>query len=453
VANPIPSVSVDAELASAIQQHHIHEVECVVPDITGIARGKILPKDLFLAAGEMRLPKSVLLNTVNGQQPDNGPFVGDTDPDMVCKPDPRTFRIVPWAAEPVAVVIHDCHEWDGQPIGLSPRAVLRNVLKLYERRGWRPVVAPEMEFYLVARQNNPHEPLQPPVGRTGKPEAGRQSYSIDAVNDFEQIFRELSSFCDVHRLGVETLIHEAGAGQMEINFAHGEPLELADRVFLFKRTVRETALRHGIFATFMAKPMEAEPGSAMHIHQSLVDADGQNLFSLPDGSASPAFFHYICGLERYIPKLMPMFAPYVNSYRRLAPFMSAPTNVRWGYDNRTCGIRIPRSDAASRRVENRVPGVDVNPYLAIAATLACGWLGLEQGRAPKEPISSSAWSMDSELPRHLEDALKALRGCDEVREILGPTFVDAFCAVKELEYGTYNRVISSWEREHLMLLV
>lgn len=440
-------------IAQLIAKHHIHEVECVIPDMTGIARGKILPKDLFLSAGEMRMPKSVLLNTVNGQQPDNTPHVGDTDPDMVCRPDPTTFRIVPWAAEPVAVVIHDCFEWDGSPVLLSPRAVLRGVIDLYTRRGWHPVVAPEMEFYLVARQQNPHEPLQSPIGRTGKPEAGRQSYSIDAVNDFDPFFMELSRFCGVHRLGVETLIHEAGAGQMEINFTHGDPLELADRVFLFKRAVRETALRHGIFATFMAKPMETEPGSAMHIHQSIVDADGRNIFSEPDGSASRAFFHYIAGLQNYVPQVMPMFAPYVNSYRRLAPFMSAPTNVRWGYDNRTCGIRIPKSESDARRVENRVPGVDVNPYLAIATTLACGYLGMEEARQPAEPVTTSAWNMAHELPRHLEDAIELLRACAPMRELLGTRFVEAFCAVKELEYGTYNRVISSWEREHLLLLV
>jgi glutamine synthetase len=440
-------------IAQLIAKHHIHEVECVIPDMTGIARGKIMPKDLFLSAGEMRMPKSVLLNTVNGQQPDNTLHVGDTDPDMVCRPDPTTFRIVPWAAEPVAVVIHDCFEWDGSPVRLSPRAVLRGVIDRYTQRGWRPVVAPEMEFYLVARQQNPHEPLHSPIGRTGKPEAGRQSYSIDAVNDFDPFFMELSRFCVVHRLGVETLIHEAGAGQMEINFTHGDPLELADRVFLFKRTVRETALRHGIFATFMAKPMETEPGSAMHIHQSILDADDRNIFSEPDGSASRAFFHYIAGLQNYVPLVMPMFAPYVNSYRRLAPFMSAPTNVRWGYDNRTCGIRIPKSDPDARRVENRVPGVDVNPYLAIATTLACGFLGMVDKLQPAEAVSTSAWNMERELPRHLEDAIELLRACAPMREQLGTHFVDAFCAVKELEFGTYNRVISSWEREHLLLLV
>jgi len=437
-----------------LRERNIHEVECVIADMTGIARGKILPKDLFLSEGEMRLPKSVLLNTVNGEQPNNLPYVGATDPDMICVPDLATLRQVPWAAENVALVIHDCQNFDGTPVGLSPRAVLRKVLKLYEERGWQPVVAPEMEFYLVARSSNPHEPLTPPLGRSGKIESGRQSYSIDAVNDFDPFFLELSTFCKQHQLGVETLIHEAGAGQMEINFTHGEALELADRVFLFKRAVRETALRHGIFATFMAKPMETEPGSAMHIHQSILDAaTGQNIFSRKDGEASDLFFNYIAGLERYTAAATLLLAPHVNSYRRLSRFMSAPTNVHWGYDNRTCGIRIPNSAPVNRRVENRVPGVDVNPYLAMAATLACGYLGMTQRLTPSAPTAGSAEHVHDQLPRNLEDAILRLRECKPLSDILGELFVQAFCEVKELEFATYSRVISSWEREHLMLLV
>jgi glutamine synthetase len=369
-------------------------------------------------------------------------------------PDVDTVRIVPWAAEPVAVVIHDCQDFDGAPVQISPRAVLRRVTKLYADKGWRPVVAPEMEFYLVARQQNPHEPLQPPIGRSGKTEAGRQSYSIDAVNDFDPFFMELSSFCEAHRLGVETLIHEAGAGQMEINFSHGDPMDLADRVFLFKRTVRETALRHGIFATFMAKPMEMEPGSAMHIHQSVVDVQtGNNIFTAADGSETALFKHCIAGMQKYVPLVMPMLAPYVNSYRRLSRLMSAPINVQWGYDNRTCGIRVPNSGPQDRRIENRVPGVDVNPYLAMAATLACGYLGMVEKLEPTTPMAGSAWQHEHDLPHHLEDAIERMRDCAAMSELLGPQFVNAFLAVKELEHSTYSRVISSWEREHLMLLV
>jgi glutamine synthetase len=437
-----------------LREHNIHEVECVIADMTGIARGKILPKDLFLSGEHMRLPKSVLLNTVHGEQPNNAPYVGDTDPDMVCVPDPATMRVVPWATERVALVIHDCTNFDGRLVDLAPRSVLRRVLGMYAKRGWKPVVAPEMEFYLVARNTNPHEPLSPPTGRSGFTEQGRQSYSIDAVNDFDPFFLELSAFCKQHELGVETLIHEAGAGQMEINFAHGDALELSDRVFLFKRAVRETALRHNIFATFMAKPMETEPGSAMHVHQSVVDAaSDRNIFSNEDGTESELFRNFIGGLEKYVPAATLLFAPHVNSFRRLSRFQSAPTNVHWGYDNRTCGIRIPNSSPASRRVENRVPGVDVNPYLAMAATLACGYLGMVERLQPSAPTPESAEHVHGDLPRNLEDAIFRLRACPALAEMLGPLFVQAFCEVKELEFATFSRVISSWEREHLMLLV
>jgi glutamine synthetase len=441
-------------MAAFLREHSIHEVECVITDMTGIARGKILPKDLFLGGDSMRLPKSVLLNTVNGEQPNNGPYVGNTDPDMVCVPDPDTIRVVPWAAESVALVIHDCQNFDGSPVELAPRNVLRRVLARYAERGWRPVVAPEMEFYLVARNSDPNVPLNPPMGRSGLTEMGRQSYSIDAVNDFDPFFLELSEFCKAHQLDVETLIHEAGAGQMEINFSHGGALELADRVFLFKRAVRETALRHGIFATFMAKPMETEPGSAMHVHQSVVDAvTGRNIFSNPDGSASELFFRYIAGLAKYVPSALVMFAPHVNSYRRLSRFQSAPMNVHWGYDNRTCGIRVPNSSPENRRVENRVPGVDVNPYLAMATTLSCGYLGMVEGLKCAPPTADSAEHVHDHLPRNLEDAILRMRNSPALADMLGQLFVRAFCEVKELEFATFSRVISSWEREHLMLLV
>ncbi|WP_199053658.1 glutamine synthetase family protein [Aquitalea sp. ASV15] len=441
-------------LHSFIREHNIHEVECVIPDMTGVARGKIVPRDLFLAEASMKMSRAVLTITVNGEFAEFERFVGANDPDMVCVPDPSSIRLVPWAIEPVAVVIHDCEDFDGQPIGISPRAVLRRVLKLYAERGWRPVVAPEMEFYLIRQNSNPHEPLRPPTGRAGRSEVGRQSFSIDAVNDFDPFFQELSTFCQQAKLNVETLIHEVGACQMEINFAHGDAMELADQVFLFKRAVRETAYRHNIFATFMAKPMEGEPGSAMHIHQSIVDStSGENIFSAADGTATPLFFQHIAGMQKYLPLVMPMLAPYVNSYRRLSRHAAAPINVRWGYDNRTCGIRIPPSGPSARRLENRVPGVDVNPYLAMAATLACGYLGMVQQLQASEPMSDSAYDLDFELPRSLEDAVALMQDSPELSEILGEQFVQAFCAVKEKEFETFNRGITAWEREHLQLHV
>ena len=231
----------------------------------------------------------------------------------------------------------------------APRSVLRRVRELIDAEGWHAVVAPELEFYLIERSTDPNQPLRPPRGRSGRAETSRQAYSIDAVNEFDPVFEDIYDYCEKMELNVDTLIHEVGAGQMEINFFHDDPLQLADEVFFFKRTIRETALRHEMYATFMAKPMAGEPGSAMHVHQSLVDkATGHNIFSNPDGTPSKEFYWYIGGLQRYIPAAMALFAPYVNSYRRLARSTAAPINTQWGTDNRTVGIRSPVAPPAAR---------------------------------------------------------------------------------------------------------
>jgi glutamine synthetase len=204
----------------------------------------------------------------------------------------------------------------------------------------------------------------------------------------------------------------------------------------------------------MSKPMAREPGSAMHIHQSVVDArTGRNIFSDDAGNPSPLFFAHIAGLQRYLPTAMALFAPNVNSFRRIILRHLAPINTQWGYDNRTAGLRVPISNAEARRVENRLGGADANPYLAIAASLACGYLGMREGLKPTEPVSGSAYDMPFSLPRNLEEAVRLLRDCRPLIELLGDRFVLAYTAVKESEYDTFLQVISSWEREHLLLNV
>jgi glutamine synthetase len=178
------------------------------------------------------------------------------------------------------------------------------------------VVAPELEFYLCKKNLDPDYPLEPPIGRSGRAETGRQSYGIDAVNEFDPIFEDMYDWCDAQGLDVDTLIHESGAAQVEINFVHGDPLDLADQAFLFKRTLRQAALRHDIYATFMAKPHQYEPGSAMHIHQSVIDAKtGANLFSTPEGEDTKLFLGHIAGLQKHLHDAMALLGPNVNSYR------------------------------------------------------------------------------------------------------------------------------------------
>jgi glutamine synthetase len=446
-----------AELEQWFDTHHVTEVECLVPDLTGVARGKILPREKFTEDRGMRLPEAVVAMGVTGEFPEHGPYydvISPNDIDMHLQADPTTVRIVPWATDPTAQVIHDCYDRHGALVPFAPRSVLRRVCGLFAAEGWEPVVAPELEFYLVARNTNPDVPLQPPVGRSGRAETSRQAYSIDAVNEFDPLFEDIYAFSEKMELNVDTLIHEVGAGQMEINFFHAAPLGLADEVFFFKRTVREAALRHGMYATFMAKPIAREPGSAMHIHQSIVSAaTGQNIFSNEDGSPSKEFFWYIGGLQRYIPAAMALFAPYVNSYRRLSRFTAAPINIQWGGDNRTVGIRSPVASKQARRIENRVIGADANPYVALAATLACGWLGMKNRIEPSPECKGDAYLGDHQLPRSLAEALSLLRDERELAAVLGESFVTVYTEIKEIEHEEFMKVISPWEREHLLLHV
>ncbi len=434
----------------------IEDVECIIPDQAGVARGKLMPTEKFFGGHPMTLPASIFTQTITGDYPEEEEAFteGLTDGDLLFRPDFSTLAIVPWASDPTAQVIHDAFHKDGTPFEIAPRQVLRRVIELYARRGLKPVVAPEMEFYLVKPNVDPDYPLEPPVGRSGRPERARQAYSITAVNEFEALFDDVYEFSEAQGLEIDTLAHEDGTAQMEINLRHGDPVELADQVFLFKRTIREAALRHNMYATFMAKPIADEPGSAMHIHHSVVDIEtGLNVFSAADGSHTPAFLSYIAGMQTYIPRVMCMMAPFVNSYRRLSRNTSAPINVRWGYDNRTVGLRVPLSDPEDRRVENRVPSSDANPYLAIAASLACGYLGLVGELEPDKPQEGPNKDAAFTLPRSILDAVRLLENTPELVDIFGETFVRTYRAIKETEFETFMGVISAWEREYLLLSV
>ena len=445
----------DYEIRQWLEDNIISEVECLVPDMTGNARGKFIPAHQFLSQSDLKLPESIMVQTVTGEYTDDHwDFVEPTDTDMLLVADPSTLRKVPWAREPTAQIIADCYKTSGEPHPLASRNVLKHVLALYEQAGLRAEVAPEVEFFLVHKNTDPDYELMPPKGRSGRREVARMSFSIDAVAEFEDFVEDMYDFADEQALSVDTLIHENGAAQLEINFNHGDPLDMADQVFVFKRTVRETAQRHNMYATFMAKPMQKEPGSALHIHQSILSLEtGENIFNSADNKPTPELMHYIAGLQRYTPDLISFYAPNVNSYRRLAPDISAPINLSWGYDNRTTAFRVPDSTPDNRRVENRFPGADANPYLAIAASLASGLLGLENKLQPTAPHQGTANDENVEVARSLEEAVRRLNGNEELARVMGDLFLRAYSAVKLDEFEEFNRVISSWEREHLLLQV
>lgn len=433
-----------------LTERHIEDVEAIVPDMAGAARGKVVPAVKFGKA-TMKMPEGVFAQTISGD------YVGDPDnvedKDMWLVPDPETLRPVPWAADPAAAVFLDCFHSDGSPVAKSPRGVLRRVLTMYEAKGWIPVVAPEVEFYLLSPHSDPNADAEPPEGRLGWTEGANQPYSIDTMNDFDEFVNQVYAYCEAQRINIDTISQEMGPAQFELNFLHGDALELADQVFLFKRTVREAAINHNMHATFLAKPMANEAGSALHIHQSIVDAEGKNIFSDANGEPTDLFYGFLGGLQKHMNEALLVFAPYVNSYRRLASPWSSPVNLAWAIDNRTVGLRVPDSPPDARRIENRLAGSDVNPYLVIAATLACGYLGMIEGLRPTEATEGSAYGDDHSLHRHIFAAIDELRDSKGMRSILGDAFINLYTALKEHEYREFQEIITPYEREILMFNV
>jgi glutamine synthetase len=443
-------VSEQSQIQTWLKEHGIEDVEAFVPDMAGAARGKVLPAGKF-GTGELKLPEGIFAQTISGDYAVNKDNVEDRD--MLLRPDPATLRPVPWSSDPAASIFLDCTHRDGSPVKTAPRYVLRKILDLYAAKGWSPVVAPEVEFYLINPHSDANEELEPPEGRLGWTETSKQPYSIDTMNDFDPFINDVYKYCEEQYIEIDTLSQEMGPAQFEINFLHGNAIDLADQVFLFKRTVREVAIAHEMRATFLARPISEEAGSALHIHQSVVDNDGNNIFSNEDGSFSDLFMSYIGGLQKYMPEALLLFAPYSNSYRRFLSYWASPVNLGWAVDNRTVGLRVPDSEPDARRVENRLAGSDVNPYLALAGTLACGYLGMIEGLKPGEPIQGSAYELPFSLHRHMYESIDAFESSDAMRATLGDNFVSLYSTVKKCELKEFQEIVTPWEREVLMFNV
>ncbi|MDU8926567.1 glutamine synthetase family protein [Alisedimentitalea sp. MJ-SS2] len=437
-----------------LEGHRLDEVECIIADLPGIARGKAVPASKFARQDYFHLPDSIFFQTITGGWGEAAGDEGFIERDMVLKPDMDTASAAPWTADWTLQVIHDAYDRNGEPVQSAPRNVLKRVVELYRTKGWEPVVAPEMEFYLVARNLDPAKKIEPMMGRSGRPAAARQAYSMTAVDEFGPVIDDIYDFAEAQGFEIDGITQEGGAGQLEINLRHGDPVKLADEVFYFKRLIREAALRHDCYATFMAKPIAEEPGSAMHIHHSVIDIEsGQNLFSGPQGGETDAFFHFIGGLQNHFPSAIAVIAPYVNSFRRYVRDHSAPVNLEWARDNRTAGLRVPLSPPAARRVENRLAGMDCNPYLGIAASLACGYLGLIEQERPDKQRKGEAYAGEDAFPRELGASLDLFDEATDLHEVLGREFARVYSIVKRSEYEEFLHVISPWEREHLLLNV
>jgi glutamine synthetase len=436
------------ELQDFFKQHGIRDVECMFPDVSGYPRGKLMPATSFARGDELRIAQAIPMQAITGDY-SYDPIFPDADPDIRLVPDYSTLKLIPWSSVPRAFAIHDCVELSGAICPFAPRSILKNVLARYTALGLTPVVAPEIEFYLTAPNANPDLPLAAPVARNGRAENGQSAFSMNMLNELAPFWDEFNAAIDALGIRADTWIHEVGLSQYEINLVHGDPLALADQAFMFKYAAKEIAIKHGMNAVFMAKPIAGQPGSSMHLHQSVVDASGKNIFCNADGSNSERFHHFIGGLQTYLPDLMLIFAPSVNSFRRFIPGSQAPVNLQWGEDNRTAGLRIPLGGPAARRVENRIAGADANPYLAIAASLAAGLAGIQEQLQPSAAVEGSAYDCSHDLAPTFMAAHAQMVNSTLARRLMGDDFVTAFCSVKQLEYKSYLYEIGAWERRFL----
>ena len=428
----------------------IEEVECVTPDLNGVPRGKVMTLEGFLEGRRLQMARGVLLQCIMGGYPP-ARFYGSDDGDLALVPDPDHIHRLPWSDRPRALAICDANELSGKGSGLSTRALLKAVIARYAERGLAPVVATELEFFVFAPNPDPAQTFQPPLGLDGRREDGQSAFSISSNNGLRPFFAEVYQCMAALGLPRDTFMHEMGVSQFEINLLHGDPLLMADQTFLFKHVLKEVALKHGLIAVCMAKPLAHTPGSSMHIHQSVVESgSGRNVFSDKAGQPTQTFYQFIAGQQTALAEFTALFAPNVNSYQRLSHPYASPNNACWSEDNRAAGLRIPASAAPARRVENRLPGADANPYLAIAASLAAGLHGIENGLQPTPAVQG-----DFEVPEHLtlpctlHAALELLKHSELARALLGKEFIEGYIATKTLELGSYFDEISPWERRVL----
>ncbi|MGC5701272.1 glutamine synthetase [Pseudomonas sp. NFXW11] len=404
----------------------------------------------FLEGRRLQMARGVLLQCIMGGYPP-ARFYGSDDGDLALNADPRQIHRLPWSQTPRALAICDADELSGESSRLSTRGQLKRVIARYAQLGLAPVVATELEFFVFAPHDDPTQAFRPPVGLDGRREEGYSAFSVSSNNGLRPFFKEVYECMAALGLPRDTFMHEMGVSQFEINLLHGDPLLLADQTFLFKHLLKEVALKHGLIVVCMAKPLAHTPGSSMHIHQSLVEiGSGRNVFSDENGQPSAMFHHFIGGLQAGMADFTALFAPNVNSYQRLCHPYASPNNACWSHDNRAAGLRIPASSPVARRVENRLPGADANPYLALAASLAAGLHGIENELEPSAAIQGEFQVPDNlALPCTLHAALERLKRSQLARELFGNEFIEGYIASKTMELTSFFDEITPWERRVL----
>jgi len=429
-----------AELEHYLAQHpDTASIDAIFIDLCGIVRGKRYPRadaEKLFARG-IEIPYTVYLLDVTGLSSDPcGRGFSDGDPDGVAVPVPETLAPVPWAHGEIAQTLMTMRDDDGSPCSVEPRNVASRVLERFSGLGLYPVMAYELEFYLLDPERDAHGRPQPPVSpATGRRERTTQVYGIAEIGGFAAFFEELEHACAAQGIPASVATSEFAPGQYEVNLRHvASAIRAADHCALFRHAVQQVARRHGMDATFMSKPFPDQTGSGMHVHVSLLDGDGRNV--LDDGSASGSEMlrHAVAGLQALQAGAMAVYAPNVNAFRRFVPDQFVPVTRDWGYNNRSMAYRIPAGASENRRIEHRIAGAEANPYLVLAVLLAGLHHGIANRLDPGPPAEGNAGAeIDPDIPFAWSEALARMEGSRLLREYLGDEYVALYCATKRNE--------------------
>lgn len=449
-------MSVDNLNSLLLENPEIEAVFACVCDLNGTMRGKRLPIEqaVKILGGGLRMPLSTLSVDVWGEDIEGSELVFETgDSDGICDFTGRPIVLINWTNRPSALAMLWMREEDGKPFMGDPRRALAEIVDRYKERGLTPVVATEMEFYLYDPSGTQPEPPRSPI--TDKRLDSDGALSLDELEHFDAFLDDVYDACAEQGIPADAAISENGAGQFEINMMHvADALKAADDAVLFKRLVRGIARKHGLAATFMAKPYGERAGSGLHVHFSLENEAGENLFDNGTDEGAPLMRNAVAGLLATMQENTLVFAPHENSYRRLLPGAHAPTSVAWGYENRTAAIRIPGGSPKARRIEHRVAGADTNPYLVLASILGGAFIGIEREMEPEEPISGDAYSMKLDhLPLDWATAIEAFRRGRNIQNVYSKRLQTMLVESKTQELKRFARQVTDFEYDTYLEVV
>jgi glutamine synthetase len=440
------SMSVEADWF--LRAHpEITTIEALLPDCNGIMRGKWLPRHKLakIFEGELKLPKTALSLDIWGRDVEELVFASG-DADGICRPVEGSLLPTPWAAGGQhGQVMLSMFDADGSPYLGDPRHVLKQVLSRFQEAGWKPVVAAELEFSLVTLDKDiPNHTCPSPAGRSP---VGGNTYGLDVLNNHSEMLEDLRLACEVQDLPFDGVVKESAPSQYEINMQHVDnPVLAAKQIILMKRLIKGVASKHGLVASFMAKPFEDEAGNGMHVHCSVLDERGINIFDDGSDLGTELLRSAIAGCLEHMADSVAIFAPSFNAYRRFQPGCHAPTFPCWGYENRTVAVRVPAGSNAARRLEHRVAGADANPYLLFAVLLSAMLDGMQQKKVPPLPVSGDGYSQEKEtLPVYIQDAVKAFSESEFIKANLGEELQRIFTLTKEQEIAEFRRRITDLE--------